>query len=144
MPDIIFKHDGTLDKYTGDGLMAVFGAPMGKEDDTERAIQAAKDMIKELKALMKETEDERRFTIRIGINTGRVVAGNIGSPKRLDYAVMGDAVNIASRLGSLAQPNQVLIGEETYRLAKDKFDIRAVERKKVKGKRAEIMAYEVL
>ncbi len=144
MTDIIFKYDGTLDKYIGDGLMAVFGAPMGKEDDAERAIRAAKEMVKELKALMKETKDERRFTIRIGMNTGRVVAGNIGSPRRLDYTVIGDAVNIASRLESIAQPNQVLIGEETYRLVKDKFDIRAVGRKKVKGKRTEIMAYEVL
>jgi adenylate cyclase len=144
MTDIIFKYDGTLDKYIGDGLMAVFGAPMGKEDDAERAIRAAKEMIKELKALMKETKDEKRFTIRIGINTGRVVAGNIGSPKRLDYTVIGDAVNMASRLESIAQPNQVLIGEETYRLVKDKFDITAAGRHKVKGKRAEIMAYEVL
>jgi adenylate cyclase len=139
MTDIIFKYDGTLDKYIGDGLMAVFGAPMGKEDDAGRAIRAAKEMIKKLKALMKETEDERRFTIRIGINTGRLVTGSIGSPRRLDYTLIGDAVDIASRLESIAQPNRVLIGEETYRLVKDKFDIRAVGLKKVKGKRAEIM-----
>jgi adenylate cyclase len=144
MADIIFKYDGTLDKYIGDGLMAVSGASMGKEDDTERAIRAAEDVIKESKALMKETEEERRFSIRIGINTGRVVPGNIGSPKRLDCAVIGDAVDIASRLEPLTQPNRVLIGEETYCLVKDRFDIRAGGRKKVKGKRAEIVAYEVL
>jgi adenylate cyclase len=144
MTDIIFKHDGTLDKFTGDGLMAVFGAPLEKKDDAERAIRAAKAMIQETKVMMESTMEERRFTIRIGINTGRVVAGNIGSPKRLDYTVIGDAVNTASRLESIASLNQILIGEETYRLVKDRFPIRVVGSKKVKGKKAEIMVYEVL
>ena len=144
MTDIIFKHDGTLDKFTGDGLMAVFGAPIEKKDDAERAIRAAKAMIQGTKVMMESTEEERRFTIRIGINTGRVVAGNIGSPKRLDYTVIGDAVNTASRLESIASPNQILIGEETHRLLKDKFPIRSVGSRKVKGKKAEIMVYEVL
>jgi adenylate cyclase len=144
MTDVIFRYDGTLDKYIGDGMMAVFGAPMVKEDDAERAIRAAKEMVGEMKSLMKDAGDERKFTIRIGINTGCVMAGNIGSPKRMDYTVIGDAVNVASRLESMAQPNQILIGEGTYRLVKDKFDIRAVGPKKVKGKREEISVYEVL
>jgi adenylate cyclase len=93
--------------------------------------------------MMKETSKDRKFDIRIGINTGRVVAGNMGSPKRMEYTVIGDPVNVASRLESLARPNQILIGEETFKLVKDKFDIRKVGARKVKGKRSEIMVYEV-
>jgi adenylate cyclase len=144
MTEILFQHDGTLDKFIGDGLMAVFGAPVGKEDDAQRAIRAAKAMINEMTEVFRDGEERRRFTIRIGINTGRVVAGNIGSPKRLEYTVIGDAVNIASRLESIAQPNQILIGQETYRLVKDAFEIRVVGPKRVKGRKAEIMVYEVL
>jgi adenylate cyclase len=142
--DIIFRHDGTLDKYMGDGLMAVFGAPMERQDDAERAILAAKEMREKLAAMMaKKDGHTRKFDIRIGINTGRVVAGNIGSPKRMDYTVIGDPVNIASRLESIAKPNQILIGQETYRAVKDRFEIRKIGPQKVKGKSAEIMVYEV-
>ena len=144
MTDIIFEYDGTLDKYIGDALMAVFGAPMEKADDAERTIRAALEMRKALAMMMAKTGEEKRFKIRIGINTGRVVAGNIGSPKRMDYTVIGDPVNIASRLESIADPNQILIGEETYNLIKGKFNIREVGAKKIKGKRAEIMVYEVI
>jgi len=144
MTDILFKYDGTLDKYIGDGLMAVFGAPMEKEDDAERGIYAAQEMIQALAAMMAGMPGERKFTIRIGINTGKVVAGNIGSPKRMDYTVIGDAVNTASRLESIAQPNQILIGEETYKRVKGKFNIRSVGPRKVKGKTVEVMVYEVL
>jgi adenylate cyclase len=143
MTDVIFKYDGTLDKYIGDGMMAVFGAPMEKEDDAERAVRAGLEIIRELADMMKETSKDRKFDIRIGINTGRVVAGNMGSPKRMEYTVIGDPVNVASRLESLARPNQILIGEETFKLVKDKFDIRKVGARKVKGKRSEIMVYEV-
>ena len=145
MTDIIFSYDGTLDKYIGDGLMAVFGAPMERENDAERAILAANEMKRQLAVMMAKQEGHRKkFDIRIGINTGRVVAGNIGSPKRMDYTVIGDPVNIASRLESIARPNQILIGEETYRAVKDKFKIKKIGPKKVKGKRAEIMVYEVM
>ncbi len=143
MADIVFQYGGTLDKYLGDGLMAVFGAPMEKEDDAERAIQAAKQMREELREMMDETGAGTPFDIRIGVNTGRVVAGNIGSPNRVDYTVIGDPVNVASRLESMAEPNQILIGEETYRHVKGLFDIKKVGPKKVKGKGAEIMVYEV-
>ena len=145
MTDIVFSYDGTLDKYIGDGLMAVFGAPMEREDDAERAILAAKEMKSQLAVMMTEKGGHRKkFDIRIGINTGRVVAGNIGSPKRMDYTVIGDPVNTASRLESIAKPNQILIGEETYRAVKDKFKIRKIGPKKVKGKRADIMVYEII
>ena len=144
MTDIIFNYDGTLDKFIGDALLAVFGAPMEKGDDPERAVLAAQEMMKSLQAMMKQTDSSKRFTIRIGINTGRVVAGNIGSPKRMDYTVIGDAVNVASRLESIAEPNQILIGEETYHRVKDKFIIRSVGPRKVKGKAAEIMVHEVM
>lgn len=145
MTDIIFSYDGTLDKYIGDGLMAIFGAPMEREDDTERAILAAKEMKERLARMMAEQGNQRKkLDIRIGVNTGRVVAGSIGSPRRMDYTVIGDPVNIASRLESIAKPNQILIGEDTYRAVKGKFKIRKVGPKKVKGKSAEIMVYEVI
>lgn len=144
MTDITFHYDGTLDKYIGDGLMAVFGAPMQKDDDAVRAIQAALDMRKELELMMAGTADDKRFDIRIGINTGKVVAGNIGSPKRLDYTVIGDPVNVASRLESIGEPNQILIGGETYRLTKDQFRVHPVGPRKVKGKRDAVMVYEVI
>jgi adenylate cyclase len=144
MTDIIFNYDGTLDKFIGDALMAVFGAPMEKKDDPERAVLAAQEMMKSLQAMMKQTDGSQRFTIRIGINTGRVVAGNIGSPKRMDYTIIGDAVNVASRLESIAEPNQILIGEETYHRVKDKFPVRSVGLRKVKGRTAEIMVHEVV
>jgi adenylate cyclase len=143
MGGIVFQYGGTLDKYLGDGLMAVFGAPMEKEDDAERAIQAARQMRQELGEMKDETGVGTQFDIRIGINTGRVVAGNIGSPNRVDYTVIGDPVNVASRLESIAQPNQILIGEETFRHVKGLFDIKKVGPKKVKGKGAEIMVYAV-
>jgi adenylate cyclase len=144
MTDIIFEFDGTLDKYIGDALMAVFGAPMEKENDSERAILAALKMRRELAAMMEKTTSESRFDIRIGINTGRVVAGNIGSPRRMDYTVIGDPVNIAQRLESIAQPNQILIGQETYNHVMGKFKIKNIGERRVKGKEKEITAYEVI
>jgi len=144
MTDIVFSHGGTLDKYIGDGLMAVFGAPMEKEDDAERAVGTALEIRRQLTAMMKTTSADRRFDIRVGLNTGRVVAGNIGSPKRMEYTVIGDPVNVASRLESIAKPNQIIIGEETFGFVKNKFKIQEVGTRKVKGKSSGIMVYEVL
>lgn len=144
MTDIVFKHDGTLDKYIGDGLMAVFGAPIEKEDDALRAVRAAREMRDALADLRDEEGEALPFQIRIGVNTGRIVSANIGSMRRMEYTVIGDPVNTASRLESLAQPNQILIGEETFRHVKNAFTIHAAGLRKVKGKAAEIMVYEVL
>ncbi len=144
MTDIVFSHGGTLDKYIGDGLMAVFGAPMEKEDDAERAVRTALEIRRQLTAMMKTTSADKRFDIRVGLNTGRVVAGNIGSPKRMEYTVIGDPVNVASRLETMAKPNQIIIGEETFGLVKNKFKIREIGTRKVKGKSSGVMVYEVL
>jgi adenylate cyclase len=144
MTDIVFRHGGTLDKYIGDGLMAVFGAPMEKKDDAERAVRTALEIRRQVTAMMKTTSADRRFDIRVGLNTGRVVAGNIGSPKRMEYTVIGDPVNVASRLESIAKPNQIIIGEETFGFVKNKFKIQAIGTRKVKGKSSGIMVYEVL
>jgi len=144
MTDIIFKYEGTLDKYIGDGLMAVFGAPIEKKDDPFLAVSAALEMRSALAGLPDETGMDFPLQIRIGINTGRIVSGNIGSYKRMEYTVIGDAVNTASRLESIAQPGQILIGEETYQRVKGFFSINAIGFRSVKGKASEIMVYEVL
>ena len=144
MTDIIFDYNGTLDKYIGYAIMAVFGAPIERENDAERAIMAALAMRKSLFQMMETVESDRRFDIRLGINSGKVVAGNLGSPKRMDYTVIGDTVNTASRLESIGEPNQILIGENTYQLVKGKFNIREIGEKLVKGKKQAVMVYEVL
>jgi adenylate cyclase len=145
MTDIVFAHNGTLDKYLGDGIMAVFGAPMEKKGDAKRAVQAALEIRRDFLDMMETSASETKFSIRMGINTGRVVAGNVGSPRRLDYTVIGDPVNTASRLESFAKPNQILIGEETYKQIKDKkFKTNKIGPTKLKGKKEAIMVYEVL
>jgi adenylate cyclase len=144
MTNIIFELDGTLDKYIGDSLMAVFGAPFGQDNDAERAVSAALKMKEALEAEKKADNKEKDLNIRIGINTGQITAGNIGSPKRMEYTVLGDAVNVASRLESIAEPNQILIGEETYSRVKDKFKTREVGLRKLKGKSQELRIFEVL
>jgi adenylate cyclase len=144
MTDIIFEFGGTLDKYIGDGLMAVFGAPVEETDDAERAVGAALKMREEFLKLRDGEDHSVSFDMRLGINSGSMVAGNIGSPRRMDYTVIGDPVNIASRLETEAEANQILIGEDTYRLVKGKFKMNKVGAKKLKGKSAEILAYEVI
>jgi adenylate cyclase len=128
----------------GDAIMAIFGAPIEREDDADRAIHAALDMRRALIEMNKTTEPDRIFDIRIGINSGRVVAGNLGSPKRMDYTVIGDVVNTASRLEKIAQPNQILIGEATYQAVKGSFHIEPVGKKTVKGKSRAVTVYEVM
>jgi adenylate cyclase len=142
--DIIFEHGGTLDKYIGDGFMAVFGAPLQKDDDAERAIRSALKIRRELERELETGAGAKRFQVRIGINTGHIVAGSVGSPKRLDYTVIGDAVNVASRLESIAEPDQILIGEETFRSAGQKFRVRDVGRRSLKGRSQDLQVYEVL
>jgi adenylate cyclase len=144
MTEIIFRHNGMLDKYIGDGLMAVFGAPVQTPDHAERALRTALEVRQELSRMMDKSAPEQRFDIRIGVNSGQVLAGNIGSPQRMDYTVIGDAVNIAARLESMARPNQILIGEETYLRAKDKFRMEKIGLRKIRGRHDEVTVYDVI
>lgn len=124
--------------------MATFGAPYSHGNDAEKAVLAALKMRRELKKLMKEKEEKRRFHVRIGINSGNVLAGYIGSTKRLEYTVVGDVVNVASYLESIADTNEILIGEETFRQVRERFLLEGAGRRKVKGGISEVHFYRVI
>ena len=113
MVECVFRHGGTLDKFIGDAVMAQWGAPIGDVDDCDKAMRAALDMMTELDALNARWRAEQRPTLEIGIglNVGDVFAGNIGSDRRLEYTVIGDSVNVSSRLCGAAGPGEILISE---------------------------------
>lgn len=146
MTDVIFKHQGTLDKFIGDALMALFGVPLSLDNDVDRAIMSALEMRKELYQFNLSKPKHEQLNIRIGINSGKVVAGDIGSDKRMEYTVLGDAVNTASRLEStIAQPGQIVIGEATWLLAnKDLFEFFKLGEFQIRGRQKRIAVYEVL
>lgn len=144
MTEIIFKYDGTLDKFIGDAIMAVFGAPLAMEDHAVRAVNSAIEMRDRLTVINEEKLGKGKFQIRIGINSGRVVAGDIGSPKRIEYTVLGNTVNIASRLESgVAKPGQIVIGEDTYQVVKDQFETTPLGDFNLKGLEKSTTVYEV-
>ena len=145
MTEIIFHYEGTLDKYIGDAIMAVFGAPNRMKDHPLRAVCTALEMLERLKNLNARRAPEDQFTIRIGINTGRAIAGDIGSIRRMEYTVLGNTVNLASRIESSAsKPNQVVIGESTYRAVKDYFVIESLGAAQLKGISEKAQVYRVL
>lgn len=145
MTKIVFEYEGTLDKYIGDAIMAIFGAPFPQPDHALRAVRAGLDMIKKTEELSKKGILGRNIGIRIGINSGKVVVGDFGSPMRMEYTCIGDAVNIASRIeSSVAEPGQVVIGESTYEMVKDKFEFKFLGSKKLEGLRKEVKVWEVL
>jgi adenylate cyclase len=145
MVDIVFEHSGTLDKFMGDAIMALWGAPIAHEDDADRAMQCALDQISTLEKMnAKWAESGRKpLAIGIGINFGEVFAGNIGSNRRLEYTVIGDAVNTASRLCSSAGLNEILISEPFYKALKKPPKVEALEPIQVKGKTKKVPVYRV-
>lgn len=145
MTDIIFKHNGTLDKYIGDAIMAVFGVPFEIGNHAESAIQAALDMMAKLKEMNRNQPQKDRIEIRIGINTGKLISGDFGSPKRLDYTVIGNTVNVASRLeSSVAGSNEIVVSEAVYKLIKDVFEFEYLGGKKLQGMSNPVKTYKVI
>jgi adenylate cyclase len=145
MTDVVFKYEGTLDKFIGDAIMAVFGAPLEMPDHAVRAVRAALEMQERLAEFNSERKEGPQLRIRIGINSGKVVAGEIGSINKKEYTVLGDTVNIASRLeSSVAKPGMVVIGENTWQQAKDLFECHSLGQATLKGKEQEVAVYEVV
>ncbi len=145
MTDLIFDNGGTLDKYLGDGIMALFGAPIAKPDDVQRSVKTAIEMQRAMKQLNKAWEEkgQRPLKMGIGVNTGQVTAGNIGSTKRMDYTCIGDAVNLSSRLCANAAGGQILVSESTFRSVQANFPTKKLEAIRVKGKEMPVEVYEI-
>lgn len=144
MTKVIFRHRGSINKFIGDAIMALWGAPLAHAGDPALAVASAIGMLQRLDAYMQHVDESKRFKIRIGINTGPVIAGNIGSTKRMEYTVIGDTVNTAQRLESVAPKNGILIGESTANRVKHLYRLKDVGLLKLKGKEGGTRAYEVL
>ncbi len=148
MTNIVFKYEGLLDKYIGDAIMAVFGAPLDQPDHAERACRTAIEMTEELGKLQKKWEAEGRPVIRIGvgINTGDMVVGNMGSDMRFDYTVMGDSVNLGARLEGINKEygTSIVISEYTYDKINGRLFCREIDSVRVKGKHVPVKIYELI
>ena len=146
MIDITFKHDGTLDKFLGDGVMAIFGAPIAHPDHALSAARAALAMQAGMTRLSaaRIAAGTEPIVIGIGINAGEVVAGTVGTEDRMEYTVIGDNVNLASRLTSNAKPGQILISRRTLELTRMAVEVRSLGLIRVKGKDEEVEAFELL
>lgn len=146
MMDVIFDHQGTLDKFMGDALMALFGAPLEVRDHAFRCVKSALQMRARLEDLNVKWEKEGRPRVQAGygINTGEAVVGNIGSEKRMEYTAIGDTVNVSARVEKHSRDGQVLVTEDTYGEVKDRVKARKFSDLRVKGKSEKVTVWEIL
>jgi adenylate cyclase len=149
MTDVIMNHKGTLDKFVGDEVMALFGAPIRMKKHATTSVETAIDMQKAMQKLQKKWEKDGKepLGIGIGINTGYMVAGNIGCEKMSDYTVLGDNVNLGCRICNLAPKDTIYITEKTKRELKKEgstFKTKKLEPIQVRGKRKKVQLYQVL
>jgi class 3 adenylate cyclase len=146
MSRAVFRYEGTIAQLQGDAMLAFFGAPVAHEDDPERAIFAAIDMLATIDDYGTQLKASHGidFRIRAGINSGPVMVGNVGSDLRYEYTALGDAVNVAARMQSAAQPGTIVIGEMTRRLTGDTFDLEDLGGLEVKGKSEPVHAFRVI
>jgi class 3 adenylate cyclase len=142
----IYRYEGTLARLMGDAIFAFFGAPLAHEDDPQRAVSAGLDIIDGVQVYRDRVKADRGLdlSVRVGINTGRVVVGQVGSDLRLEYTAMGDAVNVAARMEQTAEPGTVQVTADTYRLVAPFFDAESRGGIEVKGKAEPVLAYRVL
>ncbi len=148
MVELVFKYKGTLDKFIGDAVMAFWGAPIAMKNHARQSVSCALEMIDQLKVINQhfKTNDFPEIKIGVGLNTGPVIVGNIGSTKRLDYTVIGDNVNLASRIEGLTKKYgcSILITESAHEMLDETFVCRTIDRVRVKGKTEPAMIYEPL
>jgi len=143
--DEIHKFEGTINQFTGDGIMAIFGAPVSHEDHAQRACYAALAVQKSMAEFSKQLKDEKDidFKIRIGINTGPVVVGSIGDDLRMDYTALGDTTNLAARMQQIAESGSILIAESSYKLIHPHFVTESLGELQVKGKTEPVITYRL-
>ncbi len=144
MTETIFAHGGTIDKYIGDAVMALFGAPIASEDAAAAAVCAALEMRERVKNMKSPASDGHPLRVRFGISSGSAVVGNIGSAQRTEYTAIGDSVNVASRLQAFARPNEICIDEPTRRQAGEGFAVQEIGTVDVKNRSLPIEVYKVL
>lgn len=148
MVEAVFNHEGTLDKFIGDALMAVFGAPLPLENHAWKAVQAALEMRSRLEEFNQPriTQEQPIIHIGIGLSSGEVVSGNIGSHKRMDYTVIGDGVNLSSRLEGVTKEYgcDIVLSEFTYQLCSERIWVRQLDKIRVKGKHQAVNIYELI
>ncbi|MFN2232754.1 MAG: adenylate/guanylate cyclase domain-containing protein, partial [Anaerolineales bacterium] len=142
----IYKYEGTLARLMGDAVLAFFGAPIAHEDDAQRAVLAGLDIINGIKPFRDEIKNRYGldFNIRVGINTGLVVVGGVGSDLFMEYTALGDAINIAARMEQTAKPGTLQIAEDTYKKVAYFFETEFIEDVEIKGKTDSIEVYRVL
>ncbi len=146
MVDLVFKYEGTLDKFMGDGIMALWGAPLQNPDDPIRSVECALEMGMALGDFNRQRleRDLQPLAVGIGIHTGPLVAGYIGSSKALSYTVIGDSANTSARLCSVALAGQIIVSENTLVRLKNKFEVEELQPAKVKGKEKPLRVFNVL
>ena len=142
----VYKYEGVIARLMGDAILAFFGAPIAHEDDPQRAVLAALDILESIKPFKIAINNKWKinFNVRVGINTGLVVVGEVGSDLRVEYTAMGDAVNLASRMESTAEPGTIQITEATFRLVSTLFEIIELGPMIIKGKAEPVCTYRVL
>jgi adenylate cyclase len=146
MVDVLFRHGGTLDKYVGDEIIGLFGAPVSQPDSPLRAVRCALDMLRALDEFNRQRADQglEPLNIGIGVNTGRVIAGAIGSRRTLQYTVIGDAVNVASRLCNVAKAGEIIISHSTFEHCSEYVIAEARPPVQVKGKSAALPIFRAI
>jgi len=144
--DEIHRYEGTIDKFTGDGVMALFGAPVAHEDHAQRACYAALAIQKTITVYGEKIKKDCGvgFKMRVGIDSGQVIVGSVGTDLKMDYTAIGDPVNLASRMEGMSDPGAILVSEDTYKLAKDFFKFKPLGKVEVKGKEEPVDAYQLL
>jgi len=145
LTDLVFKYEGTLDKFLGDGMLVFFNDPVPQPDHAKRAVQMALDMRQRAREMRKDWNiGDSQLDLGIGISTGYVTVGTIGSEHRMEYTVIGQQVNLAARLVNVAEPGQIIISQRTYDMVHDLVEVSEVGPLNVKGFQQAVVAYNVL